>query len=439
MRRSGIIVIQRLAIVTTMTLALLATNKVCAQGVESYEQPPVSYSATKPSDAVVRLQSRVASGEIKWTGGGRRIVQRLLQELEIPVESQMLVFSKTSFQRQSISPNHPRAIYFSDTAYVGWVPGSLIEVTTIDPLLGPVFYSFDPNSAEPQFIRDNNCMTCHGGLFVRGVPGVFVRSVFTDETGEPLFRFGSEVVDYRTPFTNRWAGWYVTGKHGKALHRGNVFAQDKSGELVVNLKRGANITDLSDFFQTKAYLTSGSDIIALLVFEHQTTMQNALTRASMDCRRMLAYQKNLQFELKEPVTEELTYESVKHVFDAAAQEVLDALLFKDEAQLPDGLVGDESFQNVFCKDAPRSGDAGSLKDFHLAGRLFKNRCSYMIYSECFLSLPVQLKQRLYSRLVHALNPANPDTRYAHLTVEERSRITTILKRTHPEFRNALGQ
>ena len=99
----------------------------------------------------------------------------------------------------------------------------------------------------------------------------------------------------------------------------------------------------------------------------------------------------------------------------------------------------QSFQNVFCKDAPRSSDAGSLKDFNLAGRLFKNRCSYMIYSECFLSLPVQLKQRLYSRLVHALNPANPDTRYAHLTVEERSRITTILKRTHPEFRNALGQ
>ena len=427
-----------IAFVTAISAGLLTPNRTGAQGVESYEQPPVSYSATKPRDAVARLQARVASGELKWTGGGREIVQSLLRELHVPVDSQMLVFSKTSFQRERISPDHPRAIYFSDTCYVGWVPGGLIEVTTIDPLLGPIFYSFDPNAAEPRFDRDANCMTCHGGQFVRGIPGVFVRSVFTEETGEPLFRFGSEVVDYRTPFTNRWAGWYVTGRHGKALHRGNSFAQDKDDKLVVNLKAGANTTDLSGHFQTKAYLKKGSDIVALLVFEHQTAMQNALTRASMDCRRMLAYQKNLQTELKEAVTDDLTYASVQHVFDGASQDVVDALLFKDEAQLPDGIAGDESFQNAFRKAAPQANAAGSLKDFELRNHLFKNRCSYLIYSESFLQLPAQLKQRVYKRLEQALSPVSPDPRYAYISAEERGRISRILKQTHSEFSHVLG-
>ena len=165
--------------------------------------------------------------------------------------------------------------------------------------------------------------------------------------GEPLLRFGSEVVDFRTPFSNRWAGWYVTGKHGTALHRGNVLAQDKNGELVVDLKRGANVADLSRFFETKSYLAPGSDIVALLVFEHQLAMQNTLTRASQDCRRMLAYQKNLQRDLKEPVTEELTYDSVKRVFEGAAKDLVDDLLFKGEAHLPQGLEGSAAFQGAF--------------------------------------------------------------------------------------------
>ncbi len=410
-----------------------------AQGAESYEQPPVSYSQTKPRDAVAKLQTRVASGEVKWAGGGREIVQQLLKELHVSVESQVLVFSKTSFQRENIRPDHPRAIYFSDSAYVGWVPGGLIEVTTIDPLLGPVFYSFDPNATQPKFVRDNNCMTCHGGTFVRGIPGVFVRSVFTDDAGEPLFRFGSEVVDFRTPFTNRWAGWYVTGKHGKALHRGNGFSKDKDGELVVNLKRGANITDLSDFFPVRAYLRASSDIVALLVFEHQTAVQNTITRASMDCRRMLTYQKNLQTELKETVTDDLVYDSVQHVFDGAAQDLVDDLLSKGEAELPAGLYGDVEFQMAFRRDERQVANAGSLKEFYLQGRLFKNRCSYLIYSEFFLALPDQLKQRVYARLISALRPAKPDPRYAYLSAEERVRTATILKRTHAEFQRAIGK
>jgi hypothetical protein len=298
-----------------------------------------------------------------------------------------------------------------------------------------MFYSFDPKAEQPRFVRDSNCMTCHGGQFVRGIPGVFVRSMFTDATGEPLFRYGSEVVDFRTPFTNRWGGWYVTGKHGNSLHRGNALAHEENDQLVVDLRHGANLTDLSSLFPTKSYPRSDSDIVALLVLEHQTAMQNTLTRASLDCRRMLAYQKNLQTELKEPVTEWLAYESVKHVFAAAAQQVVDDLLFKDEALLPPKVEGSAAFQEGFCREAPRADDGSSLKDLQLAQHLFKNRCSYLIYSECFRTLPAELKRRIHSRLVRALDPAMSDPRYDYIPAEERVRISKILRQTHPDFRH----
>jgi hypothetical protein len=418
-------------------LGALTVNFAEAQSSEVYEQPPVNYSSTSARDAITQLQARLVAGKLKFTGSGKDIVQTLLRELAIPVESQMLVFSKTSFQRKLIRPDRPRAIYFSDTCYVGWVPYGLIEIAAIDPELGPVFYSLDPNAAAPHIVRDNDCLSCHGGAFVRGIPGVFARSVFTDAAGEPLLRHGSEVVDFRTPFTNRWGGWYVTGQHGDSLHRGNILARDQNDKLIVDLERGANLTDLSGFFEPKSYLSEGSDIVALLVFEHQIAMQNTLTRAGINCRRMLTYQQNLQRDFKEEVTEELTYDSVKRVFASSAKDVVDDLLFKDEAPLPEGLAGSAAFQNAFQAAARRGNDGGSLREFQLQGHLFKNRCSYLIYSESFLALPAALKRRVYERMAHALHPAKPDPQYAYLDADERARISRILKQTHPELRNAL--
>ena len=106
-------------LVTMVAVALLVPNRVHAQLDELYEKPPLSYSSAKPHDAVAELEARSGS-VLSWTGGGKVILQRLLKELHIPVESQVLVFSKTSFQRQVINPRRPRAIYFSDTSYVGW-------------------------------------------------------------------------------------------------------------------------------------------------------------------------------------------------------------------------------------------------------------------------------------------------------------------------------
>ena len=410
-----------------------------AQGTETYELPPINYSRAQPRDVVSRLRAEIASGALKLEGTDREVVQTLLRRLHISPASQLLVFSKTSFQNNRISPGHPRALYYTDDCYIGWVPGGLVEVAAIDPQLGPVFYSLDPRApAEKhpvEFSRQNDCLRCHGGQFVPNIPGVFARSVYADENGEPLYRQGTEVVDYRTPFVERWGGWYVTGIHGNTLHRGNVLARENGEKLVFDPAPGANVTNLSAFFSTGDYLTNSSDIVSLLVFEHQTAMQNALTRAGINCRHMLDYQKRLQEELKEPATDdEPSYDSVRSVFDHAAAEVVDSLLFKDEATLPDSLAGSPAFQNAFAADARRARDGSSLKDLLLSDHLFKTRCSYLIYSESFLSLPRPLKQRIVARLAKALDADHPDPRYDYIHRSERRRIAAILRETHPDFK-----
>jgi len=421
-----------------LIIALLSVFVGSARAIETYEQSPMNYSASQPNDAITRLQARLVSGAVRLGGRDQELLSGLLGELQVPVESQVLVFSKTSLQRQRISPDHPRAIYFSDENYIGWVPGGLIEVVSIDPKLGPTFYQLDPGEARKDarrsFKRDSDCLRCHGGTFVRDIPAVFVRSLHTDGNGEMLLQGGSTLVDFRTPFTNRWGGWYVTGKHGSELHRGNVFTEEKNDELVAEFKRGANITDLDKFFDTDRYLTNSSDIVALLVLEHQTAMQNTITRAGMSCRRMLEYQQNLQRELKETSTNELAYESVRSVFAAAVREIMDDLLFYKEAVLPEGLQGSAAFQQAFQANARRTANGQSLKDFSLTGHLFQNRCSYLIYSDSFLALPPQLKRRVYSRLGEVLTAEQSEPRYAYLEGKERGRIARILQETHPEFR-----
>ena len=429
--------VRRLFYVFPILLAIAQLPFGALAQIDDYEQPPINYSKSQPHDAISRLEKRLVSGRVKFGGDNKEIAHALLRELQVPEASQIVVFSKTSFQRKRIEPTHPRALYFSDSCYVGWVPGGLMEITTIDPELGPVFYSFDPHALpqnnSPRFTRDSDCLTCHATSGVNNMPGVFARSIFPDCDGEPLLRHGSEMVDYRTPFDHRWGGWYVTGQHGTATHRGNVFAQERGDELVVDFHKGANVTNLSTFFETGNYLRGDSDIVALMVFEHQLAMQNAIVQANFRCRRMMDYQRKLQHDLKEAVTEEPTYDSVKSVFASCARDVVDCLLFKDEATLPDGIKGSAAFQRAFKANAKNVKGTGSLKDLSLQSHLFENRCSYLIYSESFLALPKLLKERIYDGLDQALRSKTPDERYSYLGTDERARIVAILRSTHSEL------
>lgn len=407
-----------------------------AQSDPDYERPPINYSHTAPQDAVAGLLQRIKDGQLAFRGSDEEILRAVLRELKIPVESQVTVFSRTSLQAGLIRPAHPRAIYFSASVYVGWVPGGLIEVAAIDPQLGPVFYSFDPGDARDHrrtFVRESSCLRCHGGNFVRDIPGLFARSLFVSENGEPLLRHGSELVDDTTPFENRWGGWYVTGYSGEAPHRGNTLARERGDQLDFR-PDSRRPTELSAFFDTARYLAPTSDVVALLVLEHQLAMHNSLTAASQRTRWALDYQKALQKSAHEPETSEPAYDSVKSVFASATEDVVDHLLFRQAAPLPEGVKGSDAFRQVFAADAVRDSHGHALKDLSLQGRLFAYRCSFLIYSESFATLPAPLKDRIFARLGTALRDEAPKGRYAYLERHEKRRILEILTETLPEAR-----
>ena len=406
---------------------------VRAQGEPDYERPPISYSATTPQDAVTRLQARLTTGALKLVGTDQEMLRAILNELNVPIASQLLVFSRTSFQRTRIRPDQPRALYFSDAVYVGWVPGGLVEITALDAQLGPIFYTFElphRESLAPKIVREADCLRCHGGVFVREIPGLFVRSLFVDAAGDPLLHYGTLLVDDETPFTDRWGGWYVTGYHGSTPHRGNVISTERADQLDFT-PSAARPDGLAAFLDSSPYLKATSDIVALLICEHQMSVQNSFTSAAFAIRRLITYQHSLQKTFNKPLTDEPAYESVQNVLRSSVQDVVDRLLFRQAAQLPAGIAGDAAFQVAFSSGAPRTAGGHSLRDLQLGEQLFAQRCSYLIYSESFLALPELLQRGILDRLQSALLSRDPADRYAYLPGAERQRIYDILLETHP--------
>jgi len=398
------------------SLAFLATAGQAQSRRSAYELPPIQYSSRKPNDAVAHLLKRIEGHEVSFKGTDAEILRAVLRELSIPVESQIVVFSKTSMQGGLIEPGNPRALYFSDSIYVGWVPGGLIEVASIDSELGPIYYSLDPQDARNDrrtFVRETSCLRCHGGDTGREIPSLIARSVVATESGEIAAGQTFKLTDDATPFAERWGGWYVTGYTGTANHLGNAFGSEPSSKRPL---------DLSEFFDTSRYLAATSDAGALLVFQHQVTMHNVLTRASHRSRRALM---------------EADPDATQAVLAAVAEEVVDHLLFRDAAVLPGGIAISDAFRQAFASNTPRTAEGKSLKDFSNGDRLFANRCSFLIYSESFSALPAPLKALIYARLHTALSTS--EERYSYLEADERQSILSILDETLPEAREAFRQ
>src|SRR5437762_8486884 len=112
-----------------------------------FDEGAITYSKTTGTGPVARLQERMDKGEVTLQRDEQfGYLLSILDALKVRKSSQMLVFSKTSFQRERIDPRHPRAVFFGDNVYVGYVPGStLLEVSEAEPRLGAVFYTFDQN------------------------------------------------------------------------------------------------------------------------------------------------------------------------------------------------------------------------------------------------------------------------------------------------------
>lgn len=415
-------------------LVLLLILPATLSAEDTYEREPICYSETTPHDAATKLERQMLAGTLRldrthpWA-----LVRELLRHFGIPEESQVMVFSKTSKQNDLISPQRPRVIYFGDDAYVGYSLGGSLEVATIDPKLGPVFYLLDPRQPDEKplhFQRDQSCLSCHGGPFTPEIPGLLVRSVFPSAEGHPILSQGSTVVDTTTPFPDRWGGWYVTGRHGKLRHRGNVTTiETDENTCKLPTEKGANITDLTSFFDTTPYPRKKSDIIALMVLEHQCYVQNALTKANHAAMRAMHMQISLQKELGDRITRE-PVGTARRIIDHSAEDVLEALFFKDEAALPEGgIEGDEDFQKAFTASAPKASDGRSLKDFQLLTRIFKHRCSYMVYSITFRNLMPALKETILLRMKQILEGNEPDDSFSYLGSSERIHLAAILRDT----------
>jgi hypothetical protein len=415
--------------------AFLAVSGV-AGADDDFERAPIYYSKTKPNNAVARLQARMDAGKLQLPFlADHGYLAAVLKALEVPESSQVLVFSKTSMQRSRISPKSPRALYFNDEVYVGFCQaGHVLEISAVDPQLGTVFYTLDQQEADrPQFVRQTDtCLLCHASSQTKNVPGNILRSVYADRGGEAILSLGTVRVDQTTAIDRRWGGWYVTGAHGKQKHLGNLFVYNRNDrEAIANNPEGQNITSLKHYLDISAYLTPHSDIVALMVLEHQAEAHNLLARASIQTRLALHDLALLNKELgRAPdYQSETTERRIKSVGDPLVR----YLLFSNEAKLTDKIQGTSTFAADFVKQGPRDSKGRSLREFDLERRLFKYPCSYLIYSESFEQLPLAMKEYVYQQMHDVLTDRHYGGGFGHLSAGDRQALLEILRDTKKDL------
>ncbi|MCC7423467.1 MAG: hypothetical protein IT428_24590 [Planctomycetaceae bacterium] len=426
---------------TFAAMLLLALAARPAFSADEYELPPIEYSRGTPENAVSRLQEKLDSGAHALRHEDRfGYLQSVLDALEIRPESQTLVFSKTSLQRHRISPRTPRAIYFNDDVYLGYChEGDVLEISVADPQLGTVFYTIDQDETDkPKFVRQTDqCLLCHGMSQTDGIPGHRVRSLFVDTMGNPLLAEGSHRVDQTTPFENRWGGWYVTGTHGEQKHLGNLLIRNGEVPRPVQNEKGLNVTDLTPFFDVSRYPTPHSDIVALMVLEHQSMVHNLLTKANFAARQALHYESELNRALGEPSDRRL--DSTTRRIRNAADALLQAMLCSKEAPLTAAVAGTSEYAQRFTNAGPRDKRGRSLRDFDLKTRLFRYPCSFLVYSASFDRLPDEMKLAVTTRLRGILTGTDKDEAYAHLAADDRRAILEILTDTKPELWRSVAE
>src|SRR5438874_2568500 len=169
-----------------LILAGLATVALAERMEETifvpYEHDAIKYFETPTDNPVARLDDRLDKGEAKldYAPGGSGYLPSLLKQLGLPVDSQTLVYSQTSFQAPLISRQRPRAIYFNDNLAVGFVQsGEVFEVSAFDPKQGVIFYTLNTKKTDkPSFARREVCLQCHQGAQTLGVPGLVVSSQY---------------------------------------------------------------------------------------------------------------------------------------------------------------------------------------------------------------------------------------------------------------------
>jgi len=399
---------------------------------EDFERPPIQYSESTPDNVVSRLIADLEAGRtrLEYREGGWGYLPALLKALDVPVESQVLVFSQTSLQRSRISPKRPRAVYFNDQVYVGFCQaGDVLEISAVDPQLGAVFYTLNQKQPDgPDLDRQTDaCLLCHSSSRTEGVPGHLVRSLLVDRGGQPMLSAGSYTVDHRTPIERRWGGWYVTSQPGAPQHLGNLILRGNEREVDIDSARGTSCTSLEEHFDVHRYLAPHSDIIALMVMEHQALVHNRIAKANFAARQAHHYEQALREALGESSDQPL--ESTARRIQSAGDDLVDALLFVDEAPLAAPIEGTSQFKATFAQQGPFDPTGRSLRQFDLHQRMFAYPCSYLIYSEAFDALPQPMLDYVWQRLHEVLIKGQHRERFPNLTDEDRQAIVEILRST----------
>jgi hypothetical protein len=379
----------------------------------------IQYSSRPLHDPASQLKMKVESGDIQLTtSGDSGYLRSILDALSVPLDSQVVVFSKTSLQGPGISPDSPRSIFFNDSVAVAWTRGGFIELASVDPEQGPIFYTFG-HFGKPAFERNGECLNCHSTPATLRVPGLVVGSVIPEADGTPVSGLDQMIVDHRSPFEQRWGGWYVTAKSAPDKQLGNrVVSYPQHPPQSLATMQVANLESLTGKFDMSGYLTPHSDIVALMVLEHQTHMQNLITRFAWE-ERVYAYDK-LHVSLPTGVQKRL---------DDDAKEFVDYLLFVDEMQYPIKIEGTSGFTERFSKEGPRDRKGRSLHELDLNTRMMRYPCSYMIYSKPFDAMPAEVKTAIYKRMWEVLSGQEKDPKYARLSTADRRAIVEILRDT----------
>lgn len=394
-----------------------------------YGQEPVDYFGKTLDDAVSKLSRRLASVDAHLTADDQHgYLKSVLKFLDVPLESQLLVYSKTARSPDLVGPRTPRAIFFNDEVSVAWIPDSReLELTAVDSVKGVSFYTLSQpldSSADdqqptpklaatvaPSFLRRDRCLACHSGRSSLEVPGLLLRAFQTDRGGKPIVGFSR--VTHDMEYFRRWGGWYVTGSPKTIVHRGNLTSKADNARQKIEPGFASSINDLNHRFDAGSYPYPKSDFVAHLVFAHQTHGTNLLIRVGMEAR--LNRRSDVESRL-------LRY------FVFADEPPLD--LSPTEASRV--LLASE-FARSFVARGPRAAQGNSLRDLSLNRRVFKNRLSYLIHSRLFDALPVECRTRLLCRLWEGLTAETPDDDFGHLGQEERARILAIVRGTVPRL------
>ena len=418
---------RRFAIVAAgAAAALLCALSLSLRGVSaqagglflgSADDPAIQYSTAPPRNLVDDLNRRLQDGSARLTFDGRSgYLGSALQALNLPTDSQLLVYSQGSLQGRLVGESNPRAIFFGDRIALAWVrDGDLLEAAAHDDRSGIVFYTLEQRASErPVFKREFRCLGCHMTGETSGIPGLLMFSSRPDPSGDRHMII--QPMDHRTPYEQRFGGWFVTGAARAMSHLGNrVAALDG---------RQGDVSSVDGLFGPDGYRAATSDVAALLTFSHQVHMTNLLTRASWEARAA-------DPALHPGASGQIA--AVEALMRGIASELVDYMLFVEEPPLPATVAGKSGFAERMSATGPRDRRGRSLYQLDLTRRLMKYPCSYLVYSPAFDALPPLAKLPIYERMWMVLSGEAADPRYRSLSRADRQAIVEILRDTKPDL------